>query len=205
MDHNKLTEFIQMSLKVAEIKPDRTDSGSGAVSGQLVLTAKALGAVDGPYGTTDNTYSDATQDPTRDGFTGTIIPDIMNYRADSDPRYHFVAKASPRGFGYTNGYLVGTAAAPNGLPTGSGITFPDNPKTGDYFLRTDYLPQQLFRWDSKLWVKISENVRTGTGLGANDKSQRASFINNSNVTVLTNGTTIPEKQALSQIFKIQVD
>ena len=204
-DHTKLNEFIQMSLKVAEIKPDRTDSGSGAVSGQLVLTAKALGAVRGPYGTSDNTYSDITQDPTSPNFTGTIIPDVMDYRADADPRYHFVAKSSPRGFGYTNGYMVGTSAAPNGLPTGSGISFPSNPKSGDYFLRTDYLPQQLFRWDSKLWVKISENVRTGTGLGANDKSQRASFINNSNVTALTNGTTMPEKQALSQIFKIQVD
>ena len=205
MDQSKLTEFIQMSLKVAEIKPDRTDTGSGAVSGQLVLTAKALGAVDGPYGTGDNTYSDATQDPTSPNFTGTIIPNIMNYRADTDPRYNFVAKSSPRGFGYTNGYLVGTAEAPNGLPTGSGITFPSNPKVGDYFLRTDYLPQQLFRWDSSLWIKISDNVRTGTALGANDKSQRASFINNSNITVLTNGTTIPEKQSLSQIFKIQVD
>jgi len=129
----------------------------------------------------------------------------MNYRADTDPRYNFVAKSSPRGFGYTEGYLVGTAAAPNGLPTGSGITFPDSPKVGDYFLRTDYLPQQLFRWDGKLWIKISDNVRTGTALGDDDLSQRASFINNSNVTVLTNGTTIPEKQALSQIFKIQVD
>ena len=204
-DHNKLTEFIQMSLKVAEIKPDRTDSNSGAVKGQLVLTAKALGAVDGPYGTGDNTYSDATQDPTSPNFTGTIIPNIMNYRADTDPRYNFVAKSSPRGFGYTDGYLVGTAEAPNGLPTGSGITFPSDPKVGDYFLRTDYLPQQLFRWDSRLWIKISDNVRTGTALGDNDKSQRASFINNSNVTVLTNGTTIPEKQSLSQIFKIQVD
>jgi hypothetical protein len=204
-DHNKLTEFIQMSLKVAEIKPDRTDNNSGAVKGQLVLTAKALGAVDGPYGTGDNTYSDATQDPTSPNFTGTIIPNIMNYRADTDPRYNFVAKSSPRGFGYTDGYLVGTADAPNGLPTGSGITFPSDPKVGDYFLRTDYLPQQLFRWDSRLWIKISDNVRTGTALGANDKSQRASFINNSNVTVLTNGTTIPEKQSLSQIFKIQVD
>lgn len=204
-DYTKLTEFIQMSLKVAEIKPSMTDTGSGAVSGELVLTAKAISAVTGPYGTTDNTYSDPTQDPTGPNFTGTIIPDVMNYRADSDPRYHFIAKSSPRGFGYTDGYMVGTSAAPNGLPTGSGISFPSNPKTGDYFLRTDYLPQQLFRWDSRLWVKISENVRTGTGLGADDKSQRASFINNSNVTVLTNGTTVPEKQALSQIFKIQVD
>lgn len=204
-DHNKLTEFIQMSLKVAEIKPDRTDSNSGAVAGQFVLTAKALGAVDGPYGTGDNTYSDATQDPTSPNFTGTIIPNVMNYRADTDPRYNFVAKSSPRGFGYTDGYLVGTADAPNGLPTGSGIAFPSEPKVGDYFLRTDYLPQQLFRWDSRLWVKISDNVRTGTALGDNDKSQRASFINNSNVTVLTNGTSIPEKQALSQILKIQVD
>lgn len=205
MDQSKLTEFIQMSLKIAEIKPEKSDTGSGAVKGQLVLTAKALGAVDGPYGTGDNTYSDATQDPSQPNFTGTIIPNVMDYRADSDPRYNFVAKASPRGFGYTDGYLVGTADAPNGLPTGSGIAFPSDPRTGDYFLRTDYLPQQLFRWDSRLWVKISDNVRTGTALGEDDLSQRASFINNSNVTILTDGTTMPEKQALSEIFKIQVD
>jgi hypothetical protein len=195
-----------MSLKVARAKPQLTENGSGQVKGDLVLSVKALGAVTGPYGTTDNTFSEADQNPLIDGFTGTIIPDIMDYRADSDPRFHYVAKFSPRGFGYSNGYMVGTGAAPNGAPTGAGITFPSRPKVGDYFLRTDYLPQQLFRWDGQLWIKISENVRTGTALGDDDQSQRASFINNTNTMTLSDGvTTIPERQALSTILRMKPD
>jgi len=204
-DHVKLKEFVQMSLSVAETKPDKTESGSGLVKGDLVLSVKALAQLEGPYGTTDDTDSAADQDPTLANFTGTIRQDIMDYRADADPRYNFIAKVSPRSFGYTRGYMVGNADAPNGSPTGSGISFPSSPKSGDYFLRTDYLPQQLFRWDGNLWVKISENIRTGTALGDNDTSQRGTFINNSNVTVLTNGTTIPEKQSLSKLFKIEAD
>jgi hypothetical protein len=42
-------------------------------------------------------------------------------------------------------------------------------------------------------------------LGDNDDTQRGTFINNSNVTILTDGTSVPEKQSLSQIFKIQAD
>ena len=101
--------------------------------------------------------------------------------------------------------MVGTGEAPNGLPTGAGISFPSEPRNGDYFLRTDYLPQQLFRWNGSLWVKISENVRTGVALGVDDQTQRGTFINNSNVTVLTNGTSIPEQQALSTILRITPD
>jgi len=205
-DDTKLAEFVKMNLKVARTKPKRTDSDSGKVKGDLVLSVKALGAVNGPYGTTDNTYSEADQDPIVDGFTGTIIPDIMDYRADSDPRFHYVARSSPKSFGYSDGYMIGDGSAPNGLATGAGISFPSQPKTGDYFLRTDYLPQLLFRWDGNLWVKISENVRTGVGFGdANNKSQLSGFINNTNVTTLSDGTTIPERQALSQMLKIQPD
>jgi hypothetical protein len=205
-DDTKLAEFVRMNLKVARTKPERTDSGSGKVKGDLVLSVKALGAVDGPYGTVDNTFSEADQDPLMDGFTGTIIPDIMDYRADSDPRFHFVARSSPRSFGYTAGYMAGDGSAPNGVTTGAGISFPSQPKLGDYFLRTDYLPQLLFRWDGGLWVKISENVRTGVGFGdANNQSRLSSFINNTNTTTLTDGTTMPERQSLSQILKIQTD
>jgi hypothetical protein len=205
-DDTKLAEFVKMNLKVARSKPKQTDGGSGKVKGDLVLSVKALGAVDGPYGTTDNTYSEADQDPVVDGFTGTIIPDIMDYRADSDPRFHYVARSSPRSFGYSGGYMVGGGSAPNGIPTGAGITFPSQPKLGDYFLRTDYLPQLLFRWDGSLWVKISENVRTGVGFSdANNQSQLSGFINNTNLTTLSDGTTMPERQALSQILKIQPD
>jgi hypothetical protein len=101
--------------------------------------------------------------------------------------------------------LDGDGTAPNGFPTGAGIAFPQNPQVGDYFLRIDYLPQLLYRWDGRLWIRISENVRTPTGFTDADKSQQSSFINNSNVTVLTDGTTTRQKQGLSTILTIAPD
>jgi hypothetical protein len=129
----------------------------------------------------------------------------MDYRADADPRFQYIARSSPRSFGYTTGYLDGTDVAPNGFPTGAGIAFPQNPQVGDYFLRTDYLPQLLYRWDGRLWVRISKNVRTQTGFTEQDLSQQSSFINNSNVTTTTSGTQIPQKQGLSTILTIAPD
>jgi hypothetical protein len=173
----------------------------------MVLTVDSLGPITGPYGTADNTYATADQNPEAPNFTGTepYGPNTMDYRADCDPRFQYIARSSPRSFGYTAGYLTGTDSAPNGFPTGAGIAFPQNPQVGDYFLRIDYLPQLLYRWDGQLWIRISQNVRTDTGMTAGDKSQQSSFINNSNVTVLTDGTTTTQKQALSKILTITPD
>ena len=193
-----------LSLRSITIKPTLTDTGSGAVSGDIVLTVDSIGVITGPYGTADNTYATADQNPELPGFTDEITPD-MDFRADCDPRFQFIARSSPRSFGYTTGYLDGTGEAPNGFPTGAGISFPQNPQVGDYFLRIDYLPQLLYRWDGQLWIRISENVRTQTGMTAEDLSQQSSFINNSNVTVLTDGTTTTQKQALSTILTIAPD
>ena len=193
-----------LSLRSITIKPTLSDTGSGAVSGDIVLTVDSIGVITGPYGTADNTYATADQNPELPGFTDEITPD-MDFRADCDPRFQFIARSSPRTFGYTTGYLDGTGEAPNGYPTGAGISFPQNPQVGDYFLRIDYLPQLLYRWDGQLWIRISENVRTDTGFTAEDSSQQSSFINNSNVTVLTDGTTTTQKQALSSILTITPD
>ena len=198
-------KFIETMLEVAETRPEKTDTGSGPVKGDLVLAAKALGPITGPFGTADNTYTSADVDHTKPGFDKEKTSS-MNFLADCDPRFNFIARTSPQNFGYIDGYLTGDGTAPNGLPTGAGTSFPSNPNVGDYFLRTDYLPQLLFRWDGNLWIKVSSNVRTETGFAStNNQSQLNSFINNNNVTVLTNGTTIPEKQSLSKILKIQPD
>lgn len=133
-----------------------------------------------------------------------VETNIMDYRADADPRFQFIVRVTPEGFGYIDGYMAGDGTAPNGLPTGAGIVFPGNPKVGDYFLRTDYLPQQLFRWSGQLWVKISTNVRTEFSM-SNSETQMGSFINNTNTTTLTDGTTIPEQQSLSSILKLIAD
>lgn len=200
----ELQSFQPISLETMQLAPARIGTGSGPVEGDRVLVVNSLGPITGPYGTADNTYATADQDPELPGFTGTISTQ-MDFRADCDPAYQFIARSTPRSFGYTMGYLDGDGTAPNGLPTGAGIVFPQNPQVGDYFLRIDYLPNILYRWDGRLWVRISENVRTQTGFTAQDLSQQSSFINNSNVTVLTDGTTTTQAQPLSSILTIAPD
>jgi len=199
-----LTSFQQTGLETTTLAPERMGSGSGPVEGDKVLVVHGYGPVTGPFGTADNTYATADANLEEPGFTGTVSSN-MDWRADCIPGFQYIQRYAPRSFGYTFGYLTGTGVAPNGLPTGAGISFPQNPQVGDYFLRTDYLPQLLYRWDGKLWIRISANVRTETGFTSNDLSQTSSFINNSNVTVLTNGTTVPQSQPLSSILTISPD
>ena len=207
MSFENISAFSVVNIETATIAPTTTDSGSGPVSGNRVLSVLPMGQIVGPYGTADNTYATGDQDPTAAGFTGTepYGPNTMDYRADADPAYQFIARSSPRSFGYTTGYLDGTGEAPNGFPTGAGIAFPQNPKVGDYFLRIDYFPQLLYRWDGQLWVRISSNVRTETGFATTDQTQTTSFINNTNQTLLTDGTSVPQSQPLSGILQLAPD
>ena len=204
MGYEKLNVFNTVNLEVLTLAPVRTDTNSGPVSGDKILTVYSMGEITGPYGTADNTYATADANPELPGFTGTISTQ-MDWRADCDPAFQFIARSSPRSFGYTTGYMDGNGEAPNGFPTGAGISFPQNPQVGDYFLRIDYFPQLLFRWDGKLWVRISENIRTQTGFSLQNQSQLSGFINNVGETKLTNGTFVPQKQALSTILGLTPD
>lgn len=203
-DLSQLAAFSTLNLETISLAPVRTDTNSGPVSGETILTVYSLGSVSGPYGTADNTYATADANPAAPGFTGTITDD-MDYRADCVPGFQYIARSSPRTFGYTTGYLDGTGEAPNGFPTGAGISFPQNPQVGDYFLRIDYFPQLLYRWDGRIWVRISSNVRTETGFSLTDKSQQSMFINNIAETKLTDGTYVPQRQALSTILQLAPD
>jgi hypothetical protein len=102
------------------------------------------------------------------------------------------------------GYLTGDGKTPNGLPVYSGIAFPSNPLVGDYALRTDYLPNRLFRWDGRRWVKIEDNVRTTLTPGASSQTLRSGFINNTN-TYTNNTGEVTERQSLSQALKPKAD
>ena len=207
---DKFDKFTQASLEVTETAPMVLAEGSGsrALQGDKVLSVMSMGTITGPYGTADNTYATADQDPDATGFTGTAPygPNTMDYRADCDPAYQFIARASARSFGYSAGYLTGDGQAPNGYESGAGISFPQNPKVGDYFLRIDYSPQILYRWDGKLWVRISTNVRTETGMTVEDQSQLSGFINNE-AEIYNNNTAnlIPSAQPLSSVLQIAPD
>ena len=202
---DKLDKFVQASLEIIELAPEKTLSGSGSVETTKVLTVQSLGVITGPYGTADNTYATADQDPEQPGFTDQITPQ-MDFRADCDPRFQYIARYSPRSFGYSAGYMTGDGTAPNGFPLGAGIAFPQNPQVGDYFLRIDYLPQLLYRWDGRLWIRISSNVRTETGFSLDDQSQLSGFINNEGQIYLQQtGNTVPSAQGLSQVLQLAPD
>lgn len=114
-------------------------------------------------------------------------------------------------------YLADDGIPPNGAPYGFGITFPTNPVEGQFHLRTDYLPNRLYRYDNKRWVKFEDNVRmtlnnfgyqdvqSGTFAGSDVRqTQKTTFINN--VTTATiNGEVVKEKQALSKVLKPRAD
>ena len=83
--------------------------------------------------------------------------------------------------GYT-GYLVGDGVPENGADFGHGIQFPGNAIKGDFFLRTDMLPNRLFRYDSTRWIKVEDAVRH-TMTNTDDRSTlKTGFINNTAIT-----------------------
>jgi hypothetical protein len=121
------------------------------------------------------------------------------------------------GDGY-NGYLTKDGVPPNGAPFTAGISFPANPVNGQFALRTDYLPNRLFRYDGLRWRKFEDNVQmTMSNLGASDvaagepfagkevrKTQKSTFINNSTVSTI-DGHTVKEKQSLSKALRPEAD
>ena len=102
-------------------------------------------------------------------------------------------------------YLDGDGVAPNGNPAGFGISFPtSNVDKGDYFLRTDYLPNRLFRFDGTRWVKIEDSVRITTTNNDSRANFKTSFVNNSTSSTI-NGLTVEQRQALTDALKPKAD
>ena len=103
-----------------------------------------------------------------------------------------------------DGYLLGDGFAPNGEVFGHGIGFPVGSAKGDYFLRTDFLPNRLFRYDGSRWVKMEDAVRMTLTNTNNRNTQKTGFINNTNTTTVA-GQTIEQRQSLSQALKPKAD
>lgn len=117
------------------------------------------------------------------------------------------------GKNYYIGYLTGDGLPPNGIPYGFGIIFPTTPALGDFFLRTDYLPNRLFRYDGVHWIKYEDNVRMTTSMLGESQTDnpllvrrklKASFVNNT-TTATISGVVVSERQSLSQALKPKAD
>ena len=110
---------------------------------------------------------------------------------------------SPVKSGY-NGYLLGDGIPTNGEAFGHGISFPSNTTTGDFFLRTDFSPNRLFRFDGARWVKQEDNVRM-TLTGTNTRThQKGTFVNNTTTNTIA-GETVEERQSLSKALRPKAD
>jgi hypothetical protein len=91
---------------------------------------------------------------------------------------------------------------PSGPLVGAGISFPSSMLDGQYYLRIDYFPERLFQKQGNCFKLIEVNV-----LKAWTAYNRVldTFIDNNRDTILSDGTIIPEKQAVSQVVKQKVD
>jgi len=102
-------------------------------------------------------------------------------------------------------YLDGDGVAPNGNPAGFGISFPtSNVNSGDYFLRTDYLPNRLFRFDGTRWVKMEDSIRITMSNTDSKQNWKTKFINSSGTNTI-NGLTVDQRQSLSNALKPKAD
>ena len=109
----------------------------------------------------------------------------------------------PEREGY-NGYLLGDGIPTNGSAFGHGISFPSEPQNDDFFLRTDFSPNRLFRFDNTRWVKQEDNVRM-TLTNTNDRTtQKGTFVNNTTSTTIA-GEAVVERQSLSKALRPKAD
>ena len=97
---------------------------------------------------------------------------------------------------------------PNGHPLISDTKFPQsNVNKGDYVLRTDFLPNRLFRYDGNRWVRIEDAVRLSATFNSNDPDKnnyKTKFINNSSTSTI-NGLTVEQRQSLTDALKPKED
>lgn len=93
---------------------------------------------------------------------------------------------------------------PNGLSVvGSGDTFPtSNVSDGDYFLRTDFEPNRLFRKAGGKWIKISDDNKH---VWAAANRLLTTFVNNDDQTINTDGEVTSERVNMSQVVKPRTD
>jgi hypothetical protein len=84
-----------------------------------------------------------------------------------------------------------------GTIVGSGDQFPQSGVSdGDYYLRTDFIPDRLFQKSGSRWVRMEDETRQ-KWTSANRVLKN--FINNDGVTTNSDDTNQPEKTNMSQV------
>ena len=132
-----------------------------------------------------------------------VTTDITSLDASTQNELADRINQTPERTGY-DGYLIGDGIPPNGEAFGTGISFPTTQAKGDYFLRTDLLPNRLFRYDGQRWVKMEYAVRMTMTNTDSRNTFKSGFVNNSAVNSIA-GETVKERQSLSEALKPKAD
>ena len=131
-----------------------------------------------------------------------VSVDADTIGVDEEIDVNLILETPPR-TGYT-GYLIGDGIPPNGHPFGVGSSFPADANENDYFLRSDLLPNRLFRFTGKTWKKVEDNVRADLSQTDTKNTLLGSFINNTNKNTIM-GAEVTERQAISTVLKAKAD
>lgn len=110
---------------------------------------------------------------------------------------------TPSREGY-QGYLLGDGIPANGEAFGHGISFPSGSVEGDFFLRTDFMPNRLFRYSGTRWVKQEDSVRMTLSNTDTKSTQKGTFVNNTNSSEI-GGENVQERQSLSKALRPKAD
>jgi len=102
-------------------------------------------------------------------------------------------------------YLGGDGTAPNGFAVTASTEFPSSPSVGQYVLRTDFVPNRLFRYDGARWIKVEDNVRANLTPGPNNRTLRSIFVNDTTTYTNQEGETLPTRQSLSKALTPKAD
>ena len=132
-----------------------------------------------------------------------VTTDIDQLDASTAGEFADRVNQTPDREGY-QGYLLGDGIPPNGEAFGHGTGFPTATTKGDYFLRTDLMPNRLFRFDGQRWVKMEDKVRMDLSNKGTRNTHKTGFINNTNSGTIA-GETIVERQSLSKAMKPKAD
>lgn len=106
---------------------------------------------------------------------------------------------------YRLGYLTRDGMPPNGAPVSAGVIFPEDPNDGDFCLRLDFMPNRLFRFNGRNWIKYEDAVRTDITPRQDNDTQHYGFYNNSANVATADRGDIPSRQSLSQLLRPKDD
>ena len=175
-----------MSLQLNELAAVRLDTGSGQVSGDLVLTVSDLGTfIAGPYGTADNTYATADQF-VRSIATFNPTPIFSTVISLVDPITNSIAKDL---------LVRATVYSQNGLPQ---AVFPPNTRITDFDLRNNTITVSA---PTQSEVPGSTRLEIGYDFKGIDGTQTVAR----NVTVTSVGANIAGATAITIIDTITSD